>query len=383
MQYTSLKFLRDSQPQNSDIERINNLLVQKAKDLSVHTELIDGSTNPASFQTHPRPNPWLTSLWTLQETCLRSDMLLCTRNWDILRLYPGIVISLSDIIAMFHVLARMESQAYPNHTDPASVVELTRLVHDTNLLHLPNQSRLSIITAGNFRHCKERRAEAIMSAIGATDWFEHSALDEQEEDLVLELYPLPFVNEVRDKVGSLAFFSATPLGWKFHYALRKFCSNKRMKKFKFEDLGSLLPFGPGATNITFDWEANMHSDPHPAIENWRIEPDGSVRITSAGIVSANPYSQAKIQCVLAVPSADADENQLRILHDHDLNTWLNSYKPFSPKYAVCLAYSTFSTRGVILKEMEPGVMLRIGNYWQIEPPSYPMPALQDVDWLVM
>jgi len=383
MQYTSLKFLRESHLQKLDVEKINNLLTQAAKDKSVHTELINAPVGSPSFQTHPQPNSWLTSLWTLQETCLRPDMLLCTKNWDILHLSPGILISLSDIIAMFHVLARMQPQGHLDHTDPAGVVELARLVRDTDLLHLPNQSRLSIITAGNFRHCTERRAEAIMSAIGVTDWFEHNPLNTHEEDLVLELYPLPFVKEIRKKIGSVTFFSATPLGWEFHYVLRKFCSNKRMKKFKFEDLGSLLPFGPGATNITFDLDANMHMDAHTAVENWQIEPNGCVRITSAGIISANNNSQAKIQCILAVPSADTDENQLCILQNHDLNTWLKSYKPFSPNYAVCLTYSALSSRGIILKEMKPGIMLRIGNYWQMEPPSYPMPASQEVDWLVM
>ncbi|MCJ1387455.1 hypothetical protein MMC18_000298 [Xylographa bjoerkii] len=48
-----------------------------------------------------RPSGWFTSLWTLQEVCLRPDMLLCDKDWRLLSLSSGFNIPIDHIVALW------------------------------------------------------------------------------------------------------------------------------------------------------------------------------------------------------------------------------------------------------------------------------------------
>jgi hypothetical protein len=55
---------------------------------------------------------WFTSQWTLQEACLRPDMLLWDSNWNILEVMPGVPVALEDVIALMNkVTAERLSEA--------------------------------------------------------------------------------------------------------------------------------------------------------------------------------------------------------------------------------------------------------------------------------
>jgi hypothetical protein len=382
IRYLSLKFLVNSPSRMVDTDILTSSLNTASEDAGPIPELLFKSEDKKKvYSLQWKPNAWFTSLWTLQETCLRPDMLLSTADWQMLENSEGVPVALNDIVALCSVNTRQ----YPTATQPVGVQELRQLISKTGLENLLQLSQLSIITMGNGRHCLERRAEAIMSAIGVTKWFGGTSKEQREENLVIELYPLPFVEEVRKRVGSAAFFSSTPVGWEFHYVLKKFCSEKRTKKRKFEELGSLLPFGPGAHNIAFDIESNPHMVEHPALESWQIKESGCVRISLAGIVSSSCENQATtpLRCIIVAPSPENDENALVTKHDANLHAWVHSYKPDSPNFAVCLLHSHLASRGILLRQMEPGILLKVGSYWQMERPGYVMPESQMVDWLVM
>ncbi|KAF8847487.1 hypothetical protein BDZ45DRAFT_811551 [Acephala macrosclerotiorum] len=381
VRYLSLKFLANSPSRMVDTDILTSALNTASEDAGPIPELLFESEDKKKVHSIQRkPNAWFTSLWTLQETCLRPDMLLSTADWQILEDSEGVPVALNGIVA----LCSVNTKQYPTAPGPDGVQALRQLISMTGMENLLQLSQLSIITMGNERHCLERRAEAIMSAIGVTKWFEGTSKEQREENLVIELYPLPFVEEVRKRVGSAAFFSSTPVGWEFHYVLKKFCSEKRTKDRKFEELGSLLPFGPGAHAITFDIESNPHMTEHPALESWQVEESGCVRISQAGIVSSSCENQATtpLHCIIIAPSPENDENLL-VIHEGDLHAWVHSYKSDSPNFAVCLLHSHLASRGILLRQMEPGILLKVGSYWQMERPDYVMPESQTVDWLVM
>ena len=50
------------------------------------------------------PDRWFTSLWTLQEVCLRPDMILCDRDWSVFGVGEAefhVPISLDHLVALF------------------------------------------------------------------------------------------------------------------------------------------------------------------------------------------------------------------------------------------------------------------------------------------
>jgi Heterokaryon incompatibility protein (HET) len=59
-------------------------------------------------QTIAAPMPWFTSLWTLQEVCLRPGLVLCTKDWEPLTIRCGILVTLDQLIALDNFVSRGE-----------------------------------------------------------------------------------------------------------------------------------------------------------------------------------------------------------------------------------------------------------------------------------
>jgi Heterokaryon incompatibility protein (HET) len=57
------------------------------------------------------PQPWFSSLWTLQEACLRPDIALCDRNWKPLLAGPNVAITLDHLVALSNFIARKTFRA--------------------------------------------------------------------------------------------------------------------------------------------------------------------------------------------------------------------------------------------------------------------------------
>lgn len=241
---------------------------------------------------------WFNSLWTLQEVCLRPDMWLATADWSIWSLDNNQPIPLNGFLC---VERKASLSSYSDNTekygainaakDEASIWEL-----NTGLLQLLELSRADIIRLGDRRYCKERRAEAIMSALGATKWF--SPPGGREADLILGKYPLSFVEEVRNLIPG-EFFSAYA---KVPHADPHDYNRVVGGGFEGEDghglvalytrtefglNGSLLPFSlMGHHYMRFD-RTRAQLDVHRSIMSWKFSTSGHVGITKACILSSS------------------------------------------------------------------------------------------------
>ena len=369
LEWLCLKFLQQSE-RTALIESILEPMTEKANS---HIELCDEPRSRTVFSRRP-PNTWFTSLWTLQEACLRPDMWLCNMEWDLICLWDCVPIALCDIVALLSANSHLFASSVPN-----GVRELDHLFRETRMTGLLQLSRTSIMAMGNERQCLTRRAEAIMSAIGATQWFKTSADETREQDLVFEVYPFDFVNEVREKMGSAAFFSSTPLGWEFQTVLRKFCGHQTYSG-ELEVLGSMLPFGWGAQNLAY--ESSSHMAEHSSVKTWLIEKSGMVRINEVSLASSSEATyDTPMNCILAVPSQESGWKKVDV-RNMNLHEWIRLYNPHMPNYAVCMLYSPIATRGIVLKEVRPGILIKVGCYWQMESPrAAPLESI--VEWLVL
>lgn len=57
------------------------------------------------------PMPWLTSLWTLQEACLRPDMVLCNKSWQPLTARDRTLVPLDHLVTLDNYISRGEYQS--------------------------------------------------------------------------------------------------------------------------------------------------------------------------------------------------------------------------------------------------------------------------------
>lgn len=124
-------------------------------------------------------NPWFTSLWTLQEIALRPDMWLCSRDWSYLTCdgasplpFSGLITIQNECFRTAPMLNRLgmlyKSKETTQVFENLALMELVSFRYNTGLDKLPTLSRTGILTLGDRRECSERRAEAIMSVLGAT-----------------------------------------------------------------------------------------------------------------------------------------------------------------------------------------------------------------------
>ncbi|KAJ4417481.1 hypothetical protein N0V82_006145 [Gnomoniopsis sp. IMI 355080] len=268
----------------------------------------------------PGPSTWLTSLWTLQETMIRPDLLLVNKSWEPLMIGSGIPGRIGDLVALYNLLCRglwrRQMQSHDNHPpepswDPAQVQPgvrslnslppgpraLISVLDESGLASLGDDDPLIALIMGGTRFCEHSRAEAIMSVTGATKWhldrpveqFRTAKGREQSAagNLVCGLYPFEFVVEVYERVGA-SFFNglqemSTLLGTK---------EPARGSMMLFRTIQSAdgtfeVNRARGGGNVG---ESDMVD--HPAVVDWKIQRDGSVKIPKAGIV-ASKYSSVQ------------------------------------------------------------------------------------------
>lgn len=321
------------------------------------------------FRELPEPQPWFTSLWTLQEICLRPDMWVCTRDWKPLtldskgqhRLSLEGLLSLHSLIQLGGVTFGDGDEVidHPQFLPHRLEDELNHLDLLTGLSGIWDSSRVQILTMADLKYCsnKTRRAEAIMSAIGAVEWYQdyHKPTADaiQPLPLMLDKYPIAFVEEVKHKLGARLFMSGY---WDFDVSMfpKESLGNHREHMIRqwtmlIEDLAtsltfvnialhpgskrsfrqildltastfkskyippySLLPFGTtlGLRYARYivdlsEAEMDMYTD-HASISSWRFMQDGSGTIL---------ISQIALICSLEI-SLD-DSAYLRFV-DHDL-----------------------------------------------------------------
>jgi hypothetical protein len=236
---------------------------------------------------------WFSSLWTLQEVCLRPDMLLFDRNWREFVVGPqNFRVTLDNLLAMAAafdqhkyrmdtvVFKEEDLQSLPSGridvldgsdnensalrtflqgSDPlpegealrlpempCAAAELHYILSRLEMSQILDSKPLTILALGNQRYCEENRAVAIMSVIGAKKWYKALPVNGSgvrmnvDKDLVLGTYPLAFVEEVRARLG-VEFFRSTGSGSEVCRS-HVFTAKKEGVERKIRPVGSMMPF---------------------------------------------------------------------------------------------------------------------------------------------
>ena len=316
-------------------------------------------------------NPWFTSLWTLQEVCLCPDMVICNREFDPLTLpsCPDYALTMSDITTLLQT-----ARPYDLDSMPSGIVDLLWLTDSTSMTYIDDLSRTEILILGNKRHCTSRRAEAIMSALGITEWYDLY----RDAPLVLNQYPLEFLNELRQRVGSPSFFGVSVYGTDLGDVLYNFCE----KGSDQQVIGTLLPTAPGAQALNFERFALLEG--HKTVESWEIQRSGAVRITEAVIMaSSSDTTVTDDQCRLPDVLSGITPGMLVGPRQQNLEEWLRAFKPEMPNYAVVTAYyPTRGGHGILLKELRKNVLIKVGFFNLAVREFLKYPSVK-VDWLVL
>jgi hypothetical protein len=117
-----------------------------------------------------------------------------------------------------------------------------------------------------------------------------------------------------------------------------------------------------------------------------VEEPGCVRIKEAVIVASStedPVAEPMPSVVFGPVIGLASGRVIMPQTDVDLHMWVRSYEPSFPNYAVCIFVSLKGSTGIILKEIAPGILVKIGSYWQDLVAELIIPESVSVDWLVL
>ena len=373
--------------------------------------------------------PWFTSLWTLQEYCLRPDMIVLDKEWRPLTMPNGSFIHLDDLVAFLHFcqtkmvkLTRFydfepdsaERKRWKNRTEryreqdqtyadlaratfagtneinvwPDGPRELSLLTAGANLLHA-HQGPSKVLRSGDMRECSGRRAEAIMSALGATKWYAQNKTDfdtalgpgQLEKDLVFAKYPQSFLNEVVEKIGSDFFASAF-----VHCDLDPQQIQKTLIP-TMSPIGSLLPFSGNPLDVGYQViqfiELETKAPDHPAVKSWTIQADGSVRIRKAGIVASTHQPRTMLHSWLKKFKPTKKKRRwARMAINAPLlrkrmspPLWVNNQEEISAAipissqmYFVCLGDGIVESYGILLQQISPNeggsrMMVKVGMWY--------------------
>jgi hypothetical protein len=202
LQWLALRYLSISCP---TVYTLHEEFAKATHEAEKTTQLF-GSFSITETDVHIGSDPagWFTSLWTLQEAFLRPEMTLHDQNWKTLELGSG---AGTQPVTLDSLLALCSFEKYEIADMPAAVVELFALIDHTRLDYLLEYSPLTALTLASRRQCSEGRAEAIMSVFGAISWFKGTTKRDRETNLILDSYPLEFLQEVLDILGTNFFCS--------------------------------------------------------------------------------------------------------------------------------------------------------------------------------
>ena len=310
-----------------------------------------------------KSNPWFTSLWTLQEAYLRPDMLLASKDWKLLGVSQHYPVNLLDFISivMFSREYTKDGEGLPSLDGAAELLEICGLsdllvASPTNILHM-----------GSRRECTGCRAEAIMSVLNAIEWFQVDNPNPGDAYLINGLYPREFLQEVRERIGSVEFFTSAlnTDSTDLKIILEKIAN----RTWTSEDLvvrSSLLPFGSNSSPLPTTVEPFFVR--HPTVSSWAITADGSVYIPEVALltiladdVSILLGAGESNNCDIEGPHKSNDWKKIE-KENVNLSQWLNGYVPEMPNYAVCTHFSPMVVFGLILKEVSPGQLIKVGTF---------------------
>lgn len=373
-------------------------------------------------------NPWFTSLWTLQEVALRPDMWLCAKDFSFATSDGVTPLPLSGVVTISrlfqdHKVLREGLSEYINSRGAgrshAAFDEVIGWVFQTGLDGLLNLDRVTILNLGDRRQCSGRRAEAIMSAMGVTRWYE-KALNETmpaqiaefpqrlEKHLVLGKYPAEFVRELSESVPGSEFFNTV---------LKVTDDPNRTQ-------GSMLPFGVNTIHYALMRPRSSPLSTHHSLSTWSVLSTGQVHIQQACAVasSSDKMSLQGIRCLLMFGDTtnnvgddvvfeslrSIDWPAFRSLDQHsstedfelwtrkielavdnlgqDLGGWMESQK--HDTYLVLVAsyksmFHELSASGVVLQRLTPVSLVKTGHFFTSKGQGWiDTSKVHQVDWIV-
>ncbi|OJJ58383.1 hypothetical protein ASPSYDRAFT_1049073 [Aspergillus sydowii CBS 593.65] len=347
------------------------------------------------------PNGWFSSLWTLQELCLRPDMILLDRQWRPFAI-DATPVRLDDLAALMSACEGNRDDAakhLPLFNTPEALYDL---FHHSGLIAIRDAGRVDIISMGNQRTCTDNRAEAIMSALGVTDWYskgrgstanDQNTLSDattQHQHVPNDQYPVPFIREAALKIGP-EFYTATFSNHEITLFLVNALSPP-MTESAPRSIGTLLPFGnTTAFARRILPKGGVWGSPHPSVRTWTIQDDLSVEICQAAVISytGQERQEARLGKITGILWAPKLENYIPLSVEMqegvDLDRWVDSFYPQSRNFAVCLSYASTAIEGVLLKETVTGDLVKVGLFWVTGFVSTGggMPESYQVNWRVL
>lgn len=351
---------------------------------------------------------WFTSLWTLQEASLRPDILLFNKDWDMLSIGHDLPLTLDLTITLTSM-----AQTHSKGPEGAPILQFLTTVFWRANMHFSQRSHpVYILDCGCARYCKRSRSEAVMSILGATDW--HNGAREtgshnSENTLLLGQYTFAFIREVRHKYGFI-FFRST-------IETNPFTEPQDI----VGPMGTILPFSEPRRNklparglfpspLTLEREEG-----HPSVGSWDLLPDGSVKITEAGILWSSPAKDGDddssgnsaanyhrkdtcdsgdISVEISLPHNNNNGDVFKDIsgastHTTTLRSWMTTTCTDSPKYAVVVSSGKDDgvLYGFILKvlpvEIAGGatVVGRFADFNTGEGCRVAVPETSAVDWI--
>lgn len=289
--------------------------------------------------------PWLTSTWTLQESCLFPDIIICNKGWEPLEVVKGSTVSLHQLMSIWSICREGHFKHPIDFSEWPNPVTQLLYVQDNVSGQEVQISRLAILSLGATRDCERRRADAVMSAMGITDWydayFKRHGRPPPDEDLVLDSYPLAFIKEVILKIGSEFYTNFNP---------------NVMNLADQELRGTLLPFGrpgfPVTSGSGLGVGQSLYEDTtdHPSLRTWSVNIDGSVSIPEACVLSPTASNSThQIRAVFNVATAEGGTEVL----DRDLGEFLQCAPKNAKRLALVLNKVCNTPSGIILQSRHP------------------------------
>jgi hypothetical protein len=148
----------------------------------------------------------------------------------------------------------------------------------------------------------------------------------------------------------------------------------------------MLPFGPGLPKIFHEIKSDPKMSADDSVNTWTIDPTGYVRIMEAVIISSSREDAPAdtMPSFIFRPLIDTGNDRIIMPQaDVDLHSWVRAYQPSLPNYAIGMYMSPTGSLGILLKEIVPGVLVKIGSYWQNATTPDNIPKSKVVDWIVL
>jgi hypothetical protein len=386
------------------------------------------------------PCGWFTSLWTLQEACLRPDMTLYNKSMEPLQIEGSrqtqlSVDSLGVLVKLwagqlFHMGKAGGEKGAPSkvhiadtHVDfediPPAVQELFGVFTASGMIDLVDLSALDVISLGRQRMAEASRIPAIVSVLGLEKWYkEHAhefAIDAPPQMLVHGLYPQSFLEEVRKLYGAKFFTASQNRARQYPLVPTKWHEQKEFPSISLpvvEATGTLLPIGENCK--TGRWDSPSMVD-HPSVASWVLSDDGSVILPYVGILASSWGKPTEIAIPAIVTLGLLDQNATIIRSEApilDLHKFLVAFGDFSHTRVAaivvrCSDSSLHRTEGIIMRPLFGTVTeawVKIGTFYtkqdflmlerltyetfsayRFKAKKYPhdIPTSERVDWIVL